>query len=177
MKSTASAKDVLVMDPIQTEKEVICDMETLSTVYRANIKGYSQFQFCPHDFTIDCGKFDLAGHRWSVYYYPNAFVLGRMVILHIRLLTYTTNSLKVDIQINLIAPNGRRLAVAERKHTYFSNNNVVVLPLIRKSILDSSEYVKEDCLSFECIMSTTKWAAPEEVKKKQQSAIPSSNSQ
>ncbi|XP_078149668.1 uncharacterized protein LOC144544983 [Carex rostrata] len=177
MKSTASAKDASVKDSIETEREVICDVETFSTVYRANIKGYSQFQFCPRDFNIDCGKFSLAGHRWSVNYYPNVFALPRMVELHIRLLTYTTNSLKVDIQINLIAPNGRRLAVAERKQTYFRQNNMVAIRFMWKPKLYSSEYVNEDCLSFECIMSTTKWTSPEVVKKKQQSDIPSSNSQ
>ncbi|XP_078149666.1 uncharacterized protein LOC144544981 [Carex rostrata] len=165
MQSTASAKGTSV-------REVICDMETLSTVYRVNIKGYSQFNFCPDDFSIHCGKIDLAGHRWSVYCYPGVFAFVRMVMLHIRLRTYTTNALKVDIRINLIAPNGRRVMVAERKQIYYRENNVVVIPLMRKSKLDSSEYVKDDCLSFECIMSTTKWALPEVVKKKEQSILP-----
>ncbi|XP_078154096.1 uncharacterized protein LOC144549248 [Carex rostrata] len=176
MKSAVSAIDASVKDPIEPKKEVICDMETFTTVYCVKIKHYSEVKHKPQDYTIDCGTFDLGGNRWAVYFCPGVSTLFGMVTLgSIRLLTDSTKPLIVHIQINLIAKSGERVAVTATKHavTYYRKNGVEAIPYIRKTKLDSSECVKDDCFSFECIVTVTKWSTAEVVKRKQQSTITS----
>ncbi|KAF3341684.1 hypothetical protein FCM35_KLT00322 [Carex littledalei] len=179
MKNTASAIDASVKDPItEPEKEVICDMETFSTVYHAKIKHYSQVKLCPRDFSIDCGVFDLAGHSWAIFYYPNLYGYSQdQGTLEIKLLTDTTTSLKQNVKISLIDPSGRHLMVGEAKQVYNKRDDGKRMAFMLNTKLDFSEYVKDDCLTFEFIVSVTKWSPAEVVKKKPQSAITFSNSQ
>ncbi|KAF3341685.1 hypothetical protein FCM35_KLT00323 [Carex littledalei] len=178
MKSTVSLIDASVEDPIEPEKEVICDMETFSMVYRAKINRYSKVKCCPPGFWIDCGTFDLAGHLWAISYYPKVIGIPQGVALQIRLLTNITTSLKLKVKVSLIDPSGRRLVVADiRRQIYDKMNDGLKIPFMQKTKLDSSEYVKDDCLTFECIVSVTKWSPAEVVKKKPQSAITFSNTQ
>ncbi|XP_078154107.1 uncharacterized protein LOC144549257 [Carex rostrata] len=168
MKNTASAVDDSVKDPItKPEKEVTCDMETFSTVYRAKIKHYSQVKLCPRDFVIDCGMFDLAGHRWDIFYYPNLYssYSQDQATLEIKLLTATTTSMKQNVKICLIDPSGRNLMVGEVNRVYNKRDDGKMMGIL---LSDKLEYVKDDCLTFEFIVSVTKWSPAEVVKKKPQ---------
>ncbi|KAF3328138.1 inosine triphosphate pyrophosphatase [Carex littledalei] len=156
MKSTASIMDASVKeDPIKPEKEVICAMEKfMSTRYGAKIESYSQLKHCPENFMIDCGMFHVAGHWWTVDYYPRFFKYSHdntdKVALRIRLVTETVTPLNVDVQISLIDPSGKRLVFPYKNQAYYRKNDGVPIRLVQKSKLDSSKYVKDDCLSFEC---------------------------
>ncbi|KAF3320620.1 BTB/POZ and MATH domain-containing protein 2-like protein [Carex littledalei] len=149
------------MDPIKPEKEVICAMEKFSTSYRAKIESYSQLKNCSENFWIDCGMFHVAGHWWTVNYYPrfyNAYEGSDMVALRIRLVTETVTPLKVDGQISLIDPSGKRLVFSYKNQAYCRQNDGKAIELIRTTKLDHSKYVKDDCLSFECQVTVSKWS-------------------
>ncbi|XP_078170580.1 uncharacterized protein LOC144564840 [Carex rostrata] len=179
MKSTASLIDSSVEDPIEPEKEVICDMETFSTVYRAKINRYSKVKCYPPGFWIDCGTFDLAGHLWAIsYHHPKVIGIPQGVALQIKPLTNIRTTLKLEVIVSLFDPSGRRSVVADiRRQVYDKMNDGLRIPFMQKSNLDSSEYVKDDYLTFECIVSVTKWSPAEVVKKKPQLAITFSNTQ
>ncbi|XP_078169461.1 BTB/POZ and MATH domain-containing protein 3-like [Carex rostrata] len=146
-------------DPIKPEKKMICDMETFSTVYSAEIRHYSQLKDCAESFVVDCGMFYLAGHEWNIHYYPCYSDLVDYMALCIRLCTNTTTSLKLDIQISLIDSSGRRKVVTDINNaTYFRRNDGDQIKIMRKNKLEYSKYVKDDCLSFECIVTARKWS-------------------
>ncbi|KAF3341686.1 MATH domain-containing protein [Carex littledalei] len=157
MKNTASVIDASVKDPIKTEKDVICALKTFTTVYRVKIENYSQLKHS-YDLVINCGTFHLAGYEWTVDYFPRLFYFTNEVGLRIRLCTNINTSLKLDIQINLIDPSGRCLVVAKKKRTYYWRNDGEPITIMRKTKLESSKYINDDCFSFECIVTVTKWS-------------------
>ncbi|KAF3341682.1 BTB/POZ and MATH domain-containing protein 3 [Carex littledalei] len=178
MKSTAATIDASVKDPMKPEKEVICAMETFSTVYRAKIECYTQFKSRPHDFRIDCGTFDLAGHRWAISYYPATNIHTMSITeaaLHIRLLTDTNTSLTLGGEISLIDPSGKPSKVGYISKEYNKRDDGHKMSIMEKQQLDSSEYVKDNCLTFECLVRATKWSPVEVVKETPQSTITTSN--
>ncbi|XP_078169463.1 BTB/POZ and MATH domain-containing protein 2-like [Carex rostrata] len=179
MKSTAATIEASVKkDPIKPDKEVICAMETFSTVYRAKIECYTQVKRCPLHFRIDCGTFDLAGHRWAISYCSRTNENGHdNVALHIRLVTDTNTSLELNGKISLIDPSGKPSMVPDDiyRKVYNKRDDEHKTAFMEKTILDSSEYVKDGCLTFECLVSVTKWSPNEVVKEAQQSTITTSN--
>lgn len=163
MKSTSSVIDASVQeDPMKPEKEVIFAMKKFSTCYRAKIENYSQLKHCPENFMINCGTFHLGGYLWTVDYYPrfynHDYDVTDKVALCIKLVSVTVTPLKLDAQISLIDPSGKHLVYSYKNQAYRSTYDGKPIILMRKNKLDSSKYVKDDCLSFECQVSVSKWS-------------------
>ncbi|KAJ3685523.1 hypothetical protein LUZ61_014687 [Rhynchospora tenuis] len=133
-------------------------MGTHTKTYCAKIVRYSLIKWLKKESYIRIGVFHLAGVSWGVHFYPNGYGDIDYITLYLELLSETATAMVVEFECSLLDPKEGETKGLKKSgnYTFCKRADKYGFWLMKRTLFETSEYLKEDSLSVKLHLTVVK---------------------